>query len=340
MTQPRQRVFKGISQRAKEALESSEGIDVEFKEALSGLNSDDIVAFANSDLGGAILVGVREVQKKSGKSKAQVTGCDVGDRAKQAVLSRAQNCTPPIDVEVFLENTGTTPFLRIEVPSGPHKPYCTSGGTYKIRGDGRIKALPPGLLLSMFVEKESHQFLTRFRESTEEMEHQLKELKEEFFSQLLEIDQTTERFRDEVEGTLSEIGQSAEAARNESEAASNLASEIHEWVQGVWSDVNAYGRDMEVKIDALLLQTGVPDPTMDRDLEAHVVEVWGVQTRDNASLDDVMKQVAKEHPAATVDQLGRIRSGVEELTRRLEPDAKMTADKPRATSAKRRQKRF
>ena len=59
--------------------------------------------------------------------------------------------------------------FRIEIPSGKEKPYCTAGGTYKIRGDGRTNTLFPGRLLSLFVEKQSELFFDRFREATKEI---------------------------------------------------------------------------------------------------------------------------------------------------------------------------
>ena len=41
----RRQIYRGISKRAPEALERSEGLDVEFKEFIASLDSDDLVAF-------------------------------------------------------------------------------------------------------------------------------------------------------------------------------------------------------------------------------------------------------------------------------------------------------
>lgn len=315
-----QRVFRGISKRAREALARSEGFDVEFKQSLSGLEPEDIVAFANSEDGGMVLVGIEEIRKKAGVSTARVIGCQIGDKAKQTVLSRAQSCTPPVEIEVFVENTRVTPFFRIEIPSGKHKPYCTSGGTYKIRGDGRNKALPPGLLLSMFVEKESHQFLSRFRAAAEDMERELQEIKDDLQGELTEINQTTVLLHDEIETNLSEIGASTEVVREDSETTSMMTMEIYDWTKSTSADVNAYGRDIEAKIDALLVREGIPDPTLDRDLQGIALSIWG-DTLKGVSIDQSMKQISERHPAATGEQLERIRAAAEEIPRKIQRSA-------------------
>ena len=69
--------YKGVSKRAKLLLKQEEGFDVEFK--LGQLDVKDIVAFANSVNGGAILLGVEEQTKRNGRQMAIIRGCDVGD---------------------------------------------------------------------------------------------------------------------------------------------------------------------------------------------------------------------------------------------------------------------
>ena len=171
-------IFKTISRRAHTLLERREGNDVEFKSQLNGLDPCDIVAFANSRTGGTIFIGIAEDSDGDSIQNVEVVGCDVGDKEKQIILGKAQTCIPPVDVEIYVENLGAKPFFRIEIPSGPVKPYCTAAGAYKIRGDGRTNALYPGTLLSMFVEAESSRFLSRFKEATRELEDELKDLKE------------------------------------------------------------------------------------------------------------------------------------------------------------------
>lgn len=168
-------------------LASKEGHDVEYKCSVNALESSDIVAFANSDSGGAVLLGVAEESDSKGIQEVKIVGCDIGDKEKQAIISKAQSCTPPISVEVFVENYSRKPFLRVEIPSGPEKPYCTAGGTYKIRGDGRAGAILPTKLLSMFIETESTRFFHRFKEATRELEEELKDLKSKLSAEIKNV---------------------------------------------------------------------------------------------------------------------------------------------------------
>jgi hypothetical protein len=156
--------FQSISDRANRLLDQAEDFGVAFKKSLSGLESDDLVSFANSKRGGAVLVGVSRTKYGNGRQRAAVVGCAVGDRERMKILARSSQCVPPVPVSIFLENGAGTPFYRIEVPSGLHKPYCTSGGTYKIRGDGRNEMLYPAQLLALFLEAAGGRFPRWFEE--------------------------------------------------------------------------------------------------------------------------------------------------------------------------------
>lgn len=165
-----------ISARARRLLSGQEDRYVDFKQSPAGLDSEDIVAFANTPTGGTILLGVQEARRSDGRQYGRVVGCDVGDSACLSILSRAENCIPPIEIDVIIENLRSKPFFRVEIPSGPQKPYCTSRGTYKIRGDGANQTLTPRRLLALFLDSESEEFLGRFREATEELDDQMAHL--------------------------------------------------------------------------------------------------------------------------------------------------------------------
>jgi len=172
-------IFKGMSSRARMLLARKEGLDGEFKAELNGLDPGDIVAFANSERGGAILIGVAEESDNHDVQRVEIVGCGVGDNEKQIILSKAQSCIPPVDVEIFVENLDDKPFFRIEIPSGANKPYCTASGAYKIRGDGRTNPLLPRQLLSIFMESESDKFFDRFQEATRKLEEELQQISSE-----------------------------------------------------------------------------------------------------------------------------------------------------------------
>ena len=109
--------LNSISERAHELLAGPEGHTAEFKESLSGLSADDLVAFANTETGGAILIGVREGRDGSGLQTAEIVGERVGDREKLSILNKASSCSPPIACDVIFENLAVKPFIRIEIPA-------------------------------------------------------------------------------------------------------------------------------------------------------------------------------------------------------------------------------
>lgn len=194
------REFKHLSERARSLLKGEESYDVEFKEALSGLHSSDLVAFANSTTGGTILVGVREYANAEGRQRGKIIGCPVGDEEKLSIVNRAESCIPSIELEVFVENAERCPFFRIEIPSGRDKPYCTAGGTYKVRGNARTNALTPSRLLHLFMESESQAFLERFSNATAKLEDDLAEMDARFtrelenmYANLVELERVLER---------------------------------------------------------------------------------------------------------------------------------------------------
>lgn len=172
--------IKGISNRGRYLLAQQENDVLDFKESIAGLTSDDLVAFANTRDGGAILLGVREGKGEDGMQAAEIRGCEIGDEPKMTILNKAASCMPPLEgVEVFFENTGERPFIRIEIPSGEHRPHCTASGTYKIREDGRNRAIHPRTLLGIFVEQEGDRFFGRFHQATDALREEISGLREE-----------------------------------------------------------------------------------------------------------------------------------------------------------------
>lgn len=190
-----------LSQRAQSLLNRSEGYELEFKEALHALEPEDMVAFANSPEGGVVLMGVREIEARYGRQRGEIVGCAVGDPEKLSILNRAESCVPPIAVDVFIENADRKPFFRVEIPSGPNKPYCTAAGTYKIRGNGRTLPLVPSRLLAMFMASENQEFVERFKAATKELERELADTKarlikeiEQLLGSLALLDEKVEAF--------------------------------------------------------------------------------------------------------------------------------------------------
>jgi hypothetical protein len=224
MTSVYKNKYSTLSKRCRSLLSKEEDFDVEFKESISSLENEDLVAFANSEHGGTILIGVRETKDSNGRSKSEIIGCTVGEEPKRKILNKAESCVPPVEIQVIEENTSHTPIYRIEISSGTQKPHCTSGGTYKIREDGKNKALLPGVLLSLFLSREQDQFVARFRQATDELGENVSKVKEHMLQELREIERELENifgdaqlahanseeamvFGDETLGTVQNIDQ-------------------------------------------------------------------------------------------------------------------------------------
>ncbi len=168
--------FKNISPRARQLLNTQESNHLDYKRNMEGLKSRDIVAFANSETGGTILIGVDEIEY-NGLQRGKVVGCTIGDEEKLKIISKAQSCIPQIEVKIFAENLNDKPFYRIEIPSGTCKPYCTAKGLYMIRGDGRNNPLTPNNLLNIFLEEQGKEFIKRFSYATKKLDQELSNTK-------------------------------------------------------------------------------------------------------------------------------------------------------------------
>jgi len=190
------REYQGLSEKANALLMREEGYDVDWKRGINGLESEDIVAFANSKKDGSILIGVEETVNHDGKQIPKIVGCKISDANKMKIKTKAQNCVPPIEVDIINENMEDIPFYRIEIPSGDKKPYCTGKGTYKIRDDGNNKMIVPDKLLSIFIETESELFLKRFKEAAKELEQDLYDTS----NQINQVQSYIEEILPEVEG--------------------------------------------------------------------------------------------------------------------------------------------
>jgi len=183
----------------KQIVGGEESHDVEFKESVYGLEASDIVAFANTKEGGTIFLGVREESDEGGHQRGYVIGCAVGDKEKLKIINKAQSCIPPIDVSIAEETVYGKSIYRIHIDGGADKPYCTGGGTYKIRGDARTNPLTPTRLLNLFLEKEGERFINRFKEATLELTQRLDGLNKQTKELDHDMDQITAKMAQIVE---------------------------------------------------------------------------------------------------------------------------------------------
>lgn len=229
---------------------------MDFKELTKGLEPVDIVAFANSDRGGAILVGVAEIRKAKVPQQSLIKGCKVGDKEKLAIMNKASSCVPPISVEVYVENSSRKPFYRIEIPRGAFRPYCTASGHYAIRSDGLNSNLLPKQLLAMFMEVESGVFIERFREATKELGNEFGRVKGEIINDMVDLSATVDVMGVEVQNTLGDLSTTAEDSHSYigdlEQAIGSLDYKVIDLSKGVYNVDN--------KLKVILQHLGIEDP--------------------------------------------------------------------------------
>ncbi len=241
------RNYKGITKRAAELLANGENADVDYK-LNAKFSAEDLVAFANSDRGGALLLGVEEHHHdKGGPMIGKPAGLPLTDQLALAILAKANSCHPPVAVSIFGENLSKIPFVRIEIPASSTKPHCTSSGVYKIRLDGANSGIKPTELLEIFVHREAEVFVERFKKSTEALETTLEELEgaiEERFEAIGDkFEEQITELKDQTEGAVSEM------SREIQEDLFNLDSEMSVKVGEIQTDLDSRILDVQTELE-------------------------------------------------------------------------------------------
>jgi hypothetical protein len=175
--------IQNLSKLTRELLAEGESDRSDFKRLPDGINSDDLVAFANSEAGGQILAGVDE-QVIDKAQVGIVRGCDVSDATILQVLNKAVSCIPPVAIDVYIENLGDKPILRVDVPSSQTKPHCTPKGVYCRRDGARNRPLHPSELLRLFLDSEASAFAARFEVAAERITAELNNLQSSLASSI------------------------------------------------------------------------------------------------------------------------------------------------------------
>lgn len=307
--------YKKISSRAKALLELSENHEVDYKSTINKVESEDFVAFANSKKGGAILFGVDEIKGTKGLQKSVVRGCEPTDDNKLKILNKALSCVPQIDISVFFENIDSIPFIRVEIPSGSKKPYCTAKGIYCIRENGRNRALFPIDLLTMFLENESGEFYKRFTSVTESLQSNVQNLdttiekttsqiiekfqstSDELYSHVEDVSDNINDVEQKITETLNGIFESSDNASQLADDAMNISDETLCAVNNLEEKVDniSYSiADIEAVTNALIANFNIEHPRITRRkkfLEEAVLLNYSI--RPNAKFKTIMKMMDK-----------------------------------------------
>ncbi|ALP35821.1 hypothetical protein ASL14_06200 [Paenibacillus sp. IHB B 3084] len=216
-------------------INSEENKEIEFKESISGLKSEDIVAFANSKSGGVIFIGVRDEAAPNGRQIGSIIGCKINDSSRLTILDKAQSCRPAVNLDISSRVIDSKSIYVIEIPSGEYKPYCTEGGTYRIRADGRKRSLYPNELLSLFMESEREKFIMSFKDATSSIENQLEKTRTTIVEETSKMITTLTNFEESVYSTLDSIESSASSAESSSDSVENTISNIEDNIEDIWS---------------------------------------------------------------------------------------------------------
>ncbi|WP_328797978.1 AlbA family DNA-binding domain-containing protein [Marinobacterium alkalitolerans] len=256
-----QREYKRLSQRTRHLLSLPEGVNVDFKREVQAVRSSDLVAFANSPFGGTLLIGIDEFTTRDGVQRGRVVGCEVDDKARLTLVNKSTGCIPNIELRIFTENLAVSkPILRVEIASGPHKPYCTQRGEYAIRTDGRNRAMLPEELLAIFMEREGELFLSRFRKAVHQLEHQLGTVSHALSEGMLGVSERLFELDQQLQRTLSRIEQLTDSnkkrSRNLMQALRQSQAGIVQLENSIAPVINDQGQhllqDIEHKLGMLL----------------------------------------------------------------------------------------
>lgn len=294
--------FKGIRKNTKFLLDSGESSIVDFK-TNSKFDQEDLVAFANTEAGGTILLGIAEEKDSNGRMYGVPVGCALTDKLFQTIENKATNCIPPISIEVSEENTNSKPFIRIDIPSSPERPHCTGSGTYKIRGQIKNTALVPSALLEMLINKESARFYEQFSESTEGLIKRVHKLERNLSKSLESIVDDIGSTQDRLQESLGSIHDMAEESFCQAEEA-NLKSEesnnILYNLSKAGDDIQPYLFDVIKKIDSLIIHSKAKDISLPI---GQIATRIALSLMDGMSKEDIISAASTDYPTLCQESL-------------------------------------
>jgi len=290
------KVYKTISKRAASLLRRDEGVDVDWK-FNEKFDHEDIVAFANAPDGGAILLGVAEGKGPNNRQVSKIQGCDVSDTTKLIILGRAGDCSPPIHVNLYIENADTRPFWRIEIPTGNHKPYCTKKGIYKIRGDGKNNPLLPDELLALYLQEQGTRFNESFKRATLEINQLLRGMDKQVSDDLVDLHNNIEKLRVNFQMKLFDITHDFE--RSIEQANDQLTSAISTIPGEITSTIETYTTESG---DSILANMGSLENSLESvDQQVAIVRAGIDELLRHNSLDDSATLYWRQHVYKHID---------------------------------------
>lgn len=180
--------LKGVSKKTKDQLLAGESQFIDYKQRPSGISMDDLVAFANTGIGGCILVGVEEKKTDDGTTIGNIVGCEPDDQTLLTIQNKALECIPPVPIGFTIENTSDKAIIVVNVGASTAAPHSTRKGVYCIRDGSRNRPLQPNELLKIFLETEASEFRNRFRSVTTDIQFAISEMAEEVSKQVRNVE--------------------------------------------------------------------------------------------------------------------------------------------------------
>ncbi|MCG8610173.1 MAG: ATP-binding protein [Pseudomonadales bacterium] len=309
----RKREYRRLSRRTRVLLLGTENSAVDFKRNANGVKQKSLVAFANSEEGGALLLGVEEFTSEDGVQRGRIVGCDVDDGARLQIQNKALGCIPPVHIEIITENLAHKPILRIEIRTGSQRPYCTSSGEYAIRADGRNRVLQPSEMLQLFMDRESEQFLNRFKYAVSKLEAQVEamdgELKQgvdRMISDIMRLDHDTSYILNELYGRSLDIRKETDIAKKHDSDLERKLKNIKQGQERKYKHLRNRIGDIELKIDALLEHFAIADPIQLKARD-HIIEMTQmIQNKNNEGLlADFLDVLRHIYPDIEPEQLSQ-----------------------------------
>jgi len=180
--------FPNIREETQKLIDNPENMEIEFKESWNAVDQDVLVSFANSK-GGTVLIGVEEKHDDDGRQYGNIIGCSGSfDRIRLGIQDRANNCHPPVEIEVSREYGGTNYIYRVDIQESSKKPCCTGSGKYITRKDGQKQAILPDEMSTVILQKEANEFISRLQEAGTRFIEDLKVGQVSLSEQIKEVD--------------------------------------------------------------------------------------------------------------------------------------------------------
>lgn len=265
-----QKKYKTLTKHTLKLLGAGESDVVDFKLKPVGLHVDDLVAFANTQHGGEIIIGVAEKKNDDGSQFGEAFGCDLGDDVALQILNKAVSAIPPIAVKLIAENIADKPIIRVLIASSENKPHCTPKGVYTRRDGSRNRPLHPTELLTIFLEAESRAFAERFEESAEAISERLLLLEDSLSSSV-----------DNMASQLGWVDSQLDDTESAMQRASTYSKMAHEEAQ-----------DLSLRLRTLFRQDGRADPVFQK-VRKEYLDRTIEQLRDNPKLVKAIKSKSK-----------------------------------------------